>query len=90
MSSIFSRSKTLNITVETGEELKGLFDSIVLNLEVGKVVKDLIVLLLASHQTYASTINESEYGLYLKDNYSLQLLDSNKTLKENRVKAKVL
>ena len=79
----------MSITIETGEELKGLFDSIVLNADVSKVVKDFIVLLLASHQTRASPINESEYGLYLKDSHSFHLLDSNKTLKENRVKSKV-
>ena len=93
MSSIFSRKdkdKAASITIETGEELKNLFDSIVVPVDLNKSVKEFVVLLLASHQTIGN-INESEYGLYTKESsHTLRRLDSSKTLKENRIKSKVL
>jgi hypothetical protein len=92
MSMIFHRKdkdKPASITIETGEELKSLFDSTVVSVDLNKSVKDFIVLLLASHQTIGN-INESEYGLYTKESsHTLRRLDSQKTLKENRIKSKV-
>jgi hypothetical protein len=93
MSTLFSRKdkeKPATVTIETGEELKSLFDSIVVpNVDLNKSVKEFIVLLLASHQAIGH-INENDYGLYTKESsHTLRRLDSSKTLKENRIKSKV-
>ena len=92
MSMLFNRKdkdKSASITIETGEELKSLFDSIVVPVDLNKPVKEFIVLLLASHQAICN-INENEYSLYTKDSsHTLRRLDSSKSLKENRIKSKV-
>lgn len=90
---LFSRKekdKHASISIETGEELKGLFDAIVVpRVDLNKSVKEFIVLLLASHQAIGN-INENDYGLYAKESsHTLRRLDSSKTLKENHVKTKV-
>lgn len=94
MTSLFrkDKDKAATLTIETGEELKTLFDSIVLpNVDLNKPVKEFIVLLLAQH-TLIGNIYESDYALYTKDSHSshtLRRLDSSKTLKDNRIKSKV-
>lgn len=86
MSSLFSREKKqTTLTIETGPELRGLFDSKTVPVDTNKVVRELIVFILASYQS-VETFNDTEYGLYTKDG---QMLESLKTLKENRVKSKV-
>lgn len=86
---LFSRKdKPTSITIETGPELKHMFDSRVISVDLHKSVTEIIVLLLANHEI--GMINESEYGLYAKESsHTLQRLESGRSLRENRVKSKV-
>lgn len=83
-----NKDKPAAITIETGQELKHMFDSRVITVDLNKSVTEIIVLLLANHEIGA--INESEYGLYAKESsHTLHRLESNRTLRENRVRNKV-